>query len=107
MSYPGVFLAYPAAMLQSLQPKTLGLPVLMPSDRVRSGLFITDQFPFKYDQYCSTGSRGVLSGYWTTTGWQVLPGQKGSVYSKTWTRQDGFKVGGARVRIKNHGRSVK
>ena len=61
---PGVFPTWPADMW----PKTGRLPVLTGSNQVRSWVFTTGWFPFKYGQFVSMACRGVTSGYLTTTG---------------------------------------
>ena len=56
---------------------------LMESDQIRSVMFMTGRFAFKYGQFVLMTCHRVLSCYLTTTGWQLFLDKKVTVFDKT------------------------
>ena len=83
MACRDVLPACPAEMLTTLQLKTGRLPVLMGIVEVRSEMFVTGQFPFKYGWFVCMACGEVDSWYLTTTGREVLPDRTVTVKDKT------------------------
>ena len=55
----------------------------MGSDEVRIGMFMTGQFPFKYDWFVSTTCCEVVPGFRTMKAQQMLPDKMVIVQNKT------------------------
>ena len=68
MACPRVFPVCPGEILLTLRPKISRHTILTGCDQVRSGMFTTVQFPFKYGQCVSTAYCEVVFGYLTVTG---------------------------------------
>ena len=67
-----MYLACPAEMLPTLWLKTGRLPVLTENDQVRSVMFTTGLFAFKYAWFLLMACQKVESCFFTKTGLQVF-----------------------------------
>ena len=74
-----VFPTCQAEMLPTLPLKTWRLPVLTRSDQVRSLMFMTGWFPFKYSRFVCTAHWEVVFMCLNTTDWEVLLDKMGTV----------------------------
>ena len=85
-----VFLACPAEMLPTLWLKTGRLSALKGSVQVRSVMFTTGRFPFKYCQLVFRVCQEAESWYLSTTGLECLQDGYSVGQDRKCNRQDGF-----------------